>query len=80
MTFAKFWELLRRGGKESDLGITYKVVTDGGEEKLHIDSPNSKNRDYKIAKEKAEEYFKDPNDSNHSWFNKVHHHIVKTSQ
>lgn len=80
MTFDEFWSKvlqggtapMRRGGK-----INYSVINENNEEKLHIKSTNSSNEFYFITKEKAEEYFKDPKNPNHHWFNTVFENLNK---
>jgi hypothetical protein len=78
MTFNDFWVKLSAGGNaklKHGGTLTFSVEWIDGKEKLHIQSTNSKNENYYIEKETAEQYFNDPTNPNHSWFNTVFQHL-----
>lgn len=62
MNFADFWDVIVRFGPNGrripgPQSYCYKVVTEGGKEKLCFRSPNAR-KPYTILKPKAEEYFR----------------------
>lgn len=82
MTWDRFWNHLQTGGTTPD-GLRYAVINN---EKLHIISPSSKNKNFYITKETVKKYFTklyeeeiDPKEFKyfHSyWFYQVYKHIL----
>lgn len=78
MSFQVFWTELSKGGKAQTKGggeLFFSVQKKGNDERLHIKSQKSKNHSYKILKKTAQEYFNNPTNNNHGWFNTVFKYI-----
>lgn len=80
MNFDEFWRRVSQGGtapmKRGGL-VKYSIIVENGKEKLKIKSSNSDNDRYYILKETTEQYFNDPDNTNHSWFNSVYRELSK---